>query len=99
MRDLRPMNANTLNVLGILALALVLWAGAAVAQPRTIQTVPGMPPVPDPLNLYSETAAGKISPATAGAIERIYVPNRQSNDVYVIDPAKMAVVDKFRVGI
>ena len=57
-----------------------------------------MPPVPDPLNLYSETAAGKISPATAGAIERIYVPNRQSNDVYVIDPATYKVVDKFPAG-
>ena len=32
---------------------------------RTIATVPGMPPVVDPTNLYSETAAGKISPAVA----------------------------------
>jgi YVTN family beta-propeller protein len=66
---------------------------------RTIQTVPGMPPVPDPANVYSETAAGKLAPAVAGALERVYVPNRQSNDVYVIDPATMAVVDRFKVGI
>jgi YVTN family beta-propeller protein len=58
-----------------------------------------MPPVPDPANVYSETAAGKLAPAVAGALERVYVPNRQSNDVYVIDPATMTVVDKFRVGI
>jgi YVTN family beta-propeller protein len=80
-------------------LALALWAGVAAAQPRTIETVPGMPPVPDPRNVYSETVAGKLAPAVAGALERVYVPNRQSNDVYVIDPATMTVVDKFRVGI
>jgi YVTN family beta-propeller protein len=80
-------------------IALALWAGVAAAQPRPVETVPGMPPVPDPRNLYSETAAGKLSPAVAGALERVYVPNRQSNDVYVIDPATMTVVDKFKVGI
>ena len=58
-----------------------------------------MPPVPDALNLYSETAKGKISPATAGALERVYVPNRGENSVSVIDPATLKVVDKFKVGI
>ena len=58
-----------------------------------------MPPVPDARNLYSETAAGKISPALAGDLERIYVPNLRSNDVYVVDPATMKVVDRFKVGI
>ncbi len=81
------------------AIGLALWAGLAVAQPPPVETVPGMPPVADPRNLYSETAAGKLAPATAGALERIYVPNRQSNDVYVIDPATFAVIDKFPVGI
>jgi YVTN family beta-propeller protein len=79
------------------AFALALATGAAAQTP--IDTVPGMPPVPDPRNLYSETAAGKLSPAVAGALERIYVPNRQANDVWVIDPARMKVVDKFKVGI
>jgi YVTN family beta-propeller protein len=58
-----------------------------------------MPPVVDPANLYSETAPGKFSPAVADALPRVYVPNLQSNDVYVIDPATMKVVDKFKVGI
>ncbi|HSD41331.1 MAG TPA: YncE family protein [Burkholderiales bacterium] len=58
-----------------------------------------MPPVTNPDNLYSETAADRLSPAVAGALERVYVPNRQSNDVYVIDPVQMKVVDRFRVGI
>ena len=67
--------------------------------PRAIVTVPGMPPVPDPRNLYSETAKGKFSAATAGALERIYVPNRAENTLSVIDPATLKVVDKFKVGV
>jgi YVTN family beta-propeller protein len=64
-----------------------------------IATVPGMPPVVDPANLYGETAAGKILPDVAGDLRRVYVPNLQSNDVYVIDQDTLAVVDKFRVGL
>jgi len=30
---------------------------------------------------------------------RVYVPNRRSNNVYVIDPATLAVVDRFPVGV
>jgi YVTN family beta-propeller protein len=77
-----------------------LWAGVAAAQgARPVETVPGMPAVPDPTNLYSETRSDKMSPAVAGALPRIYVPNRQGNDVTVIDPATMKVVDRFDVGI
>ncbi len=64
-----------------------------------IQTVPGMPPVPDPQNLYSETGADKLSAAVAGHLERVYVPHVQSNDVYVIDPVSYKVVDRFKVGL
>src|ERR1041385_260840 len=62
------------------------------------QTLPGMPPVVDPRNIYSETTTGKLSPATAGALTRVYVPNIKSGDVYVIDPATFQVVDHFPVG-
>ncbi len=85
-----------------IVLMLTLCSSVATAQqaPSTaIQTVPGMPPVVNAANLYSETAAGKLSPSVANALPRIYVPNRQSNDVYVIDPETMKVVDKFRVGL
>ena len=77
---------------------LFLSNRAAIAQ-SAIATVPGMPPVVDPTNLYSETAAGRISPSVANDLPRVYVPNRRSNDVYVIDPATFKVVDKFKVGI
>ena len=75
-------------------------AAAASAPPAgALNLLPGMPAVPDARNLYSETGAGKISGALAGDLERIYVPNLRSNDVYVVDPKQMKVVDRFKVGI
>ena len=88
-----------------LAAALAVLGGPAQGQTpapakaAAVVTVPGMPPVPDPNNLYSETAAGKLSPAVAGALERVYVPNRSANSVSVIDPATLKVVDTFKVGV
>ncbi len=69
----------------------------ATSAPK-IETIPGMPPVIDPNNLYSETRAGNIAPEVAQDLERIYVPNLRSNDVSVIDPATSKVVDRFPVG-
>ncbi|WP_081273933.1 YncE family protein [Acetobacter pasteurianus] len=63
-----------------------------------IETIPGMPPVIDPSNLYSETRAGNIAPEVAQDPARVYVPNLRSNDVSVIDPATSKVVDRFPVG-
>jgi YVTN family beta-propeller protein len=71
----------------------------AVAPAPSVATVAGMPPVIDARNLYSETATGKMNPAVVGDLMRIYVPNLRSNDVYVVDPAAMKVVDRFKVGI
>jgi YVTN family beta-propeller protein len=64
-----------------------------------IQTVSGMPPVIDPNNLYSEIRPDKVSPTVAKHLSRVYVPNRASNDVWVIDPATFKVVNKFSVGV
>ena len=72
---------------------------AAEPAPVTIKTVPGMPAVVDPNNLYSETRPEKLSPTVAKHLSRVYVPNRKSNDVAVIDPAAFKVVDRFPVGI
>jgi YVTN family beta-propeller protein len=63
-----------------------------------VDTLPGMPSVPDPANIYSTAAADRFSPAVEGALRRVYVPNLRSNDVYVIDPASLAVVDRYKVG-
>jgi YVTN family beta-propeller protein len=78
--------------------ALALAAMAVTASAQAIKTIPGMPPVVNASNLYSEAGTDRLSPAVAKALPRIYVPNLRSNDVYVIDPATMKVVDKFPVG-
>ena len=71
----------------------------APAASATIAPLPGMPPVVDVRNLYSEIGAGKVSAALAEDLERIYVPNLRSNDVYVVDPIAMKVIERFKVGI
>jgi YVTN family beta-propeller protein len=81
------------------ASAATAGVAGSTARAPAVATVSGMPPVVDASNLYSETAAGKISAAVAGDLERIYVPNLRSNDVYVVDPVAMKVVDRFKVGI
>ena len=58
-----------------------------------------MPPVVDPTNLYSETRPDKLSPVVAKHLSRVYVPNRSSNDVAVIDPGTFKVIDRFPVGV
>jgi len=79
----------------VIALTLVARDSGATAR---IETVPGMPPVTHPANLYSETAADKLSPALANVPARVYVPNVKSDEVYVIDPATFKVIDRFKVG-
>jgi len=97
----RPLTRACRLALASAALGVALCPYPAPAQPgaRAVETVPGMPPVVDPGNLYSETRSDKLSPAVAGALPRVYVPNLKSNDVYVIDPATRKVVDRFRVGV
>ena len=95
--------------LAIVALAAILgscqWLGGAAAQStgnhraKAVETGPGMPAVADPENLYSEIGPTHLSPAVAGDLYRIYVPNRISGDVTVIDPMLMKVVARFRVGV
>ena len=80
-------------------LPVFLLAAALSKSASAVETVPGMPPVADPKNLYSETTSSKVSPTLAGHKELIYVPHVQSNDVYVIDPGTFKVVDKYKVGL
>ena len=96
-KNTEPRKVNKLErrkawIVGMAALLASAWVAA-------VETVPGMPPVPDAKNLYSETASGRISPALQGDLERIYVPNLRSNDVYVVDPQQLTVIDRFKVGI
>jgi len=80
-------------------LLLFLLCGVITLDSGAGETVPGMPPVVDTRNLYSETGPDKLSPAVSGALPRVYVPNLKSNEVWVIDPATLKVVDRFPVGV
>lgn len=57
----------------------------------------GMPQVVDPSDIYSETHAGKLSPAAKNFSDLIYVPNSDSNSVDVIDPRTYRIVNHFKV--
>jgi len=72
---------------------------ASAARVQAVVTVPGMPAVPNAENLYSETTSAHLSDVARGALPRVYVPNRRSNDVTVIDAETMKVVDRFKVGV
>jgi len=92
--------SGALCLAGSSAIGKAQPASSLLREVRTgpVDTVPGMPPVPNPSNLYSAAGAGQLSAAVGGALSRIYVPNLRSNDVYVIDPQRLAVVDRFKVG-
>jgi YVTN family beta-propeller protein len=84
--------------------AAAWWVAAQTAEapaaPASMpSTVAGMPGVVDPDNLYSEIGSSHLSPQVRDALVRVYVPNRSSNTVSVIDPQTLKVVDTFRVGI
>jgi YVTN family beta-propeller protein len=81
-----------------IAIALAGYTAGNALAATAIATVPGMPSVVNPDNLYSEAQSGHMSAGVAGALSRVYVPNLRSNDVYVIDPATYKVIDKFPVG-
>jgi len=98
----KAFGAGVAATFAIAVLIAIQSSGGAQPKPAAgsvVDTIPGMPPVVDPRNLYSETQPGRMSPSLGDALERVYVPNLRSNDVYVIDPAAMTVVDRFRVGI
>ena len=98
---------KSLYAFSILTLALFAFpfssansaGSSANGSPRGVQTLPGMPPVIDPTNVYSETRSEKLSAVVAKHLARVYVPNRSSNDVWVIDPTTDKVINKFRVGV
>jgi YVTN family beta-propeller protein len=80
----------------------LLSAGAALAAGLAVAQSPAggaSAPAAATPNVYAGTAADRMSPAVRGDLERIYVPNLRGNDVWVIDPAQMKVVDRFKVGI
>jgi YVTN family beta-propeller protein len=59
---------------------------------------PGMPPVIDPSNIYSEIGAQHLSALHRSDPPRVYVPNGKSNTVTVIDPKTHKVISTFKTA-
>ena len=81
----------------------VLRAGGASGQNAGFvtdlaQSLPGMPPVLDPQDIYAADRPGDLSPTVKDYPSRIYVPNSGSNTVDVINPTTYKIIGHFRVG-
>ncbi len=74
--------------------------GSPSAVPRTSQarTLPGMPALLDPKNVYAADAPGQLSPVVRADPALVYVPNSKSNTVDVIDQRTYKIVNHFAVG-
>src|SRR6266851_3337395 len=96
---------------GLVAAALALGGcgltscgGTRSAHPRHPPTTvgstgpPGVPPVVDPSNVYSQAGANLLTGAARSALPRVYVPDHGSNNVTVIDPATRRVLAVLPVG-
>ena len=70
----------------------VVRAANAGAQ---INVLPGMPPVNDPNNLYSDAGAGMLSPTVKNFPARVYVPNSKGDTVDIIDPETYKIIGHF----
>jgi len=77
-------------------------SSAPAATPTTlsaVKTIPNMPPVTDPADVYASARAGMLTGPAKTALTRVYVPNHSTNNVTVIDPATFKVIDVFPSGL
>lgn len=84
------------RVLSVVLLAVL--ASPALTRGGAEPSLPGMPPVLDPHDVYAAARPGEMSAAVRGMVSRVYVPNSRSASVDVIDPATYQIVDHFPVG-
>ncbi|WHM36471.1 YncE family protein [Streptomyces sp. BPTC-684] len=73
-------------------------APPAVPKKAVPQGLPGMPPVLDPKDAYAADRPNALQPAVKNFLERVYVPNTNSNTVSVIDPKTYKVIETIPVG-
>ena len=81
--------------MGLLKACVLITAAAPFAAAATL---PGMPAILNPSDIYAANRPGNLSSVVRGFPSRIYVPNSRSNTVTVIDPASYKVIDTFRAG-
>src|ERR1700678_348595 len=63
------------------------------------EPLPGMPPVPNPANIYADAGANMLSPAVRAVPYRIYVPNSGGSTVTVIIQATYKVIGTYQTGL
>lgn len=95
---MRSLALASLALLAVITGCSTEASKSASETPPKLDLLPGMPAVPDPKNIYSETTPDKISPVAKGHRELIYVPNARGNTVSVIDPKTMEVIDTLKAG-
>src|SRR3954469_19502813 len=76
----------------------ILLLVASCLQAAESGGLPGMPPLVNPADIYSETRPGMFSPTVRKHLERIYVPNAAGDVVDIIDPKTFKVLSTFSVG-
>lgn len=83
-----------------------MGSSGSSAPPTTRSSAdPGAPPArtgtspAPPLNIYSHDGPNDLSPVDAHDPYLIYVPESQGQDVDVIDPTTMKVIDRFETGL
>jgi YVTN family beta-propeller protein len=87
---------RTLPQVAAAALCGFLIVGTAWAAADS-SPLPGMPPVKDPHNLYSDTKPGMINAVIQSYPSLVYVPNSKSDNVDVIDPKTFKIVEHFEL--
>jgi YVTN family beta-propeller protein len=93
MKTMTPLSRRIIASSALLFAMALPVAGVAdpwAEEPVTPPTAPG--------NIYSQTTADHLSPATRDALPLVYVPNHSSNTVSVIDPVLLKEIDRFKVG-
>jgi len=69
---------------------------------RTHAPTPSAQPTPSASasgGVYAATVGGRLAPSLANLEPRVYVPDENSGDVTVIDPATYKVIDRFKTGL
>src|SRR5256885_13920039 len=81
--------------IGFLLFVLSLLAVSTTAQSKLL---PGMPAPLDMSDIYSADRPGALNPVVKNFLQRVYVPNTESNTVSVIDHTTYKVIETFQVG-
>src|SRR5437667_9857817 len=79
--------------IGFLVFVLSLLAVSTTAQSKLL---PGMPAPLDMSDIYSADRPGALNPVVKNFLQRVYLPNTESNTDSVLDPTKYKVIETFQ---